>query len=187
MSVREYLNNNSAVATILAVVVLVVALGIIVWSNKGPGGGDFQVYFYDLNTQTISAQSPRLPSPYDVGGGTTEYFDGTHGSGVRATIYVCGEADDISPGMSREEIEAAGGKIVSLHRYAPQMLAAQQKLYAGEEVDPGTMYNEMTGSGMLISNVEGRVWVSEESEQGFAMMSDVHNLCGGSPPTLALP
>ena len=181
MSLRETINNNSAVATIVAVVVLVIALGILVWtSGSGGGGGDYQVYFYDLNTKTISKQPANTPSPHDIGGGTFSYFDGELGSGVRATIFACEEDLDLDSGMTLEEVEAAGAKIISLQRFTPQALETQQRIFAGEEVtfedaDPAAL-----DSGTLVSDLEGKTWYVETSQQATElMMNGITNLCAG--------
>lgn len=180
MGVREYLNNNSAVATIIAVVVLMIALGIMVWSNRGGGGaGSGQMFYYDLNTQTISRQPRTSPSPLDTGNGTFKYFDGNLGSSVRATIFACDEDFEVTDGMTLSELEAAGGKVTALYRFTPQAQARQIKIDNGETLTDEEMNYEMMDSGLLVADLDGQNWYPETSDQAAQLTMSSSNLCGG--------
>lgn len=105
MSLREYLDQHSSTVTILAVVLLVIALGIVVMTSRGLGGGGGEVvefYYYDLDTGELFA--------------STAADTGTEG--VRAYVMSCGECGDYS-GMTAQEVEAAGAKIAYLLRTDP--------------------------------------------------------------------
>lgn len=186
MNVREFLNNNSAVATIVAVVLLVIALGIIVWQNKGPSAGQYESFYYDLNTQEIFVDDATLSAPFDRGTGTYEYFDGAKGSAVRAIIFTCNDPADIKAGMTLAEIEAAGGFIAYLERLSPQMIEMQAKLDAGQELAEQDYMLDMGGG--LISTIDGQVWLSQESEQGMQLVSASFSRCGaGQNPKICRP
>lgn len=185
MSVREFLNNNSAVATIVAVVLLVLALGIIVWQNKPASARDYRSFYYDLNTKEIFVDDGTKTTPFDRGSGTFEFHDGPQGSAVRAYIFTCGDPDDIKEGMSLAEIEAAGGYIAYLERMTPEMRQMQEKIAAGEELT--NMDYGMTEGFSLIAPIDGSIWYSEQSEQAMNMMTDAMQRCGGDRAQIVLP
>lgn len=186
MNIREFLNNNSAVATIMAVVLLVIALGFIVWQNKGPSAGQYDSFYYDLNTQEIFADDATLTVPFERGTGTFEYFDGAKGSAVRAMIFTCQDPADIKSGMTLAEIEAAGGFVAYLERLSPQMIEVQAKIDAGQELTGE--YLDVGIGGGLISTIEGQVWFDQESEQGMQLMGAAFSRCGaGQNPKICRP
>jgi len=185
MSVREYLNNNSAVATIAAVVILVIALGILVWSNKGPSSGSTQVYFYDLNEQKLLVAPASTQSPFETESGDFAYPPGLGPgpAGVMAFVYACESCDGIEAGMSAVEVEAAGGEIAYVSRYSLEAIEARKKMESGEQVDPMQMMalaGPLDQGGMLYALPDGQFWVTEMSNEGRAFMSSVSTLCSGS-------
>lgn len=83
MSVRDWLNNNSTVVTAAAICVLVVALGVMLLTQRGPGPGALRdAYFWDLETQEPFVASITEVPPIEAPSG---------GRGVRAYLYTCGE------------------------------------------------------------------------------------------------
>lgn len=186
MNVREFINNNSAVATIMAVVLFAVALAIIVWQNKGPSAGQYESFYYDLNTQEIFVDDATLSTPFDRGGGTFEYFDGVKGSAVRAMIFTCNDPADIKKGMTLAEIEAAGGFIAYLERLSPETIAMQSKLDAGQDLTEQDRVIGMAGG--LISTIDGQVWFNQESEQGMQLVNASFSRCSaGQTPKICRP
>lgn len=185
MSVREFLNNNSAVATIVAVVLLVLALGIIVWQNKGPTTRDYRSFYYDLNTKEIFVDDGTKTTPFDNGNGTFEFHDGPQGSAVRAYVFTCGDPEAINEGMTLAEIEAAGGYIAYLERMTPEMREMQEKLASGQEITD--MDYGMTEGFSLIAPIDGAIWFSEQSEQAMNMMTDAMSRCGADRAQIVLP
>ena len=82
---REWLNNNSAAVTIVAVVALIVALGLFVWHMQRGAvqPGQIAVYYYDLGSgKLIKAKQNDIP-PIKTGSGEN--------MGVKAYVYSCGE------------------------------------------------------------------------------------------------
>lgn len=185
MNIREYLNNNSAVATIVAVMLLVVALGFIVWQNKGRSTGDYQSFYYDLNTKEVFTDVGTKSTPFDTGNGTFEFHDGPQGSAVRVYIFTCGDPEDIEAGMTLAEIEAAGGFIGYLERMTPEMRALQQKLDSGQELTDADY--GMTDSFSLVSSVDGAVWYPEQAEQAMQLMTQAMQKCSGDQARIVLP
>lgn len=82
MRLREWVNQNSAVSTIAAAVLLVVALATLVALWDGPGGEAARaVYYWDLEgDRHFVTQSGNMP-PIEAPSG---------GDGVRAHLYSCG-------------------------------------------------------------------------------------------------
>jgi hypothetical protein len=88
-SPREWITNNPAVATVVAVLVLVGALLLLVWQSEKPNpgnelsGGARQVWFYDLGTgQKFPGATTNLP-PFKTDSGPE--------NGVRAWVFACGD------------------------------------------------------------------------------------------------
>ena len=188
MGVREFLNNNSAVATILAVVLLVMALGVIIWQNQGPQPRQFEVFYYDLNTQEVFVDDVSRVVPFDRGNGTYEFVDGSRGSAVRAMIYTCGDPEASKEGMTLAEIEAAGGFIAYLERFAPQMLERQARIDAGESLlDENDEDYESGFDSVWVSTPEGQTWVNQNSEAGTQVIQSGLQRCGNATPKLCRP
>ncbi|MEM9916355.1 MAG: hypothetical protein AAF911_15475 [Planctomycetota bacterium] len=185
MSVREFLNNNSAVATIVAVVLLVMALGVIIWQNQGPQPRQLDVFYYDLNTQEVFVDDLSRVVPFDRGNGAYEFADGPRGSAVRAMIYTCGDPEEIKEGMTLAEIEAAGGFIAYLERFTPQMLERQARIDAGESISYEDY--EVDYDSVWVSTPEGQTWVNQNSEAGTQVIQSGLQRCGNVIPKLCRP
>ena len=89
--IRDWMNKNSAMITIFAVLLLIAALAAIVMQARGPGvGGPVDVYYYDLQSGELftsqNTKNPPIPSP--TGNGLMP--DGT-GAGVQAVVFACGD------------------------------------------------------------------------------------------------
>lgn len=82
MRVREWMNNNSVVVTILAAVILVAALGLVVMQFQGPTYVPPNVYYWNLDTNEVFVQRADAVPPIQAPNG---------GEGVRAYLFSCGE------------------------------------------------------------------------------------------------
>ncbi|MEM7577700.1 MAG: hypothetical protein AAF328_09510 [Planctomycetota bacterium] len=120
LDLRTWLNDNTAVTTIAAVVLLMIALGIMLMTVTGGGGVEFkaptQKYFYDLNAgELFVVPIDELPpvergAPYALSGGVTIP------AGVEAVVfgpegaspdqYIVGWVETLRP-EKRDEILAA--------------------------------------------------------------------------------
>ncbi|MEM8739453.1 MAG: hypothetical protein AAGG38_13400 [Planctomycetota bacterium] len=169
------MNKNSAVATIVAVLVIVLALGLIVLRNQRPGLGDFEVFYYDLNTQKVFTAKAEAIPPIDSGGGTYSYPDGEYGSGVRADIYSCGDLVKVKSGMTRAEVEAAGAFIALLTRYSSEQKELIERMRTtGDTQIPGASQVENP----LISTADGTEWVPALSDAGRELTEKSTEMCG---------
>ena len=188
MSIREYLNNNSAVATILAVVLLIVALGVIYWTSSGSSRGPIAVYYYDMNTKKLVEATGQTP-PFDTGSGQYTYTGNDVGpAGVMVQVYSCTDScDDIEPGMTAEQVEAAGGHIAYFSRHTTEGKQLIEQGNAGGEIDPA-MYDNPEVTSQLYAAPGSEQWESEMSEAGQQILSRYGSECpAGERATPCLP
>ncbi|MEM9419017.1 MAG: hypothetical protein AAGA25_08225 [Planctomycetota bacterium] len=184
--VRGFLNKHSAIATIVAVVVLVMALAVIVLQNKKTAIFDYDVYYYDLNTQKIFVDHVSRETPFDNGAGMYQYFDGSRGSAVRAIVLTCGDPLAIKNEMTPTQIEAAGGYIGFLERMSPAMIAVQAKIAAGVELTDVDMEYELGAS--MVATPDELEWHDQESEEGMNILDRALAACpSGEIPKRCLP
>ncbi|MEX0655472.1 MAG: hypothetical protein WD534_09635 [Phycisphaeraceae bacterium] len=181
MNVREWLNNNSAVVTIVAVLVLCFALAFIIWNNSGSGRpGPIDVYFVDLNTNEVfvgkSDQIPPIAAPSDSGDDT---------NGVRAHIYACGDCPSDLAGRSADELIDGDVFIAYLERYTDE---AREIITGDVTPENESDYYSATEMGQLVRAVDGSNWVSINDQGGYELMSRTGNRCGeDSMPTPCRP
>lgn len=177
MKARDWMNNNSALVTIAAVVLLVISLGVIIMQTRGPGSvRAIDLYFYDLNTgKLFVAKSDHIPPIKAPSGPFGE--QGLPG-GVRAHVFSCGECGDFT-GMTAEQVVQAGGYIAYLEMYTPQGKAA----LTADPSDPNAapmMIDPMEQT--LVKPVDGDQWMSMYSERGYRMTDAAMQQCpDGSP------
>lgn len=182
MGLRDYMNNNSSVVTIVAVVVLVIALGIIVMTSKGPGRSGYivDIYFFDLNTgKVFIGKSDQRPPIATDSGPTT---DGKK-AGVLAYISACGECKNYN-GMTVDELKAAGAFVSRLEKFTDQALAAMEAAESGQNGAP-IDYDMMNA--IVIKRPQDANWVPLESAAGMRILSEQETLCPGGAVMTCLP
>ena len=192
MSVREYLNNNPAVATVGVVVLLVVALGALVMQFIGGPGNTvpiLDVPYFDLGTgKVILAPANNMP-PFDTGSG--KQSDGSY-NGVLMSIWTCDTCIPLKSmaGMTPQEIEAVEGKsmfIAYLEKYNKKSLDIAEKskgaLIEGTDklAPPPTNLIEQ---GRMIKTLKGKRWVFANDTKGEMLVKKMlaPNCTGGSYP-----
>ena len=177
--IRTWMNNNSAIVTILAVVVLIMSLGIIVISQQRPSFEPVPVYFYDLNTGQLfpgmSSDVPPIPAP--SGGLVLNNQVTERPAGVKAYVYSCTDCEDESSQF-----------IGWLEMYTPDVKAQLENPQDfAPPADPESMEAEMAAMeafdrGHLIGepadNVSNIKWVPATSEEGFLLTQRVQESCG---------
>lgn len=173
MNLRETLNNNAAAVTLVAVVVLIVALGIMLWSNQGSKQRAWKAYYFDLNTQTIFADEPGKAVPFDRGTGVFSYFDGDHGPAVRATVYTCGDPGDVRSGMTLAQLDAVGAFVAAVYRLSPEVIAARSQADSKDLV-PGDLLFKTN----LVADVGGKNWYPEDSAEARSLLDAAMARCG---------
>jgi hypothetical protein len=117
MKLREKLNDNPAITTAGAALVLTVCVGLLIWQFMG-GQGSSQSYYLDLNTNEIFVAKTALP-PVEAPSGKT---DEGELAGVAARIFACGQCSGSYAGMTPQQVADAGAELSSLQRRpdAPQ-------------------------------------------------------------------
>ncbi|MFG0249180.1 MAG: hypothetical protein ACF8OB_09865 [Phycisphaeraceae bacterium JB051] len=159
MNLREWMNQNSAVVTIIAVVLLLVSLGVIIMTlTPQRAARVVDVYFMDTSDGALfidkSDQLPPIVAPSGK-------------DGVRAFVFSCGDCGDESSRF-----------IGWLETYTPEAKKAIETPAEGPE---GGMDNyEVVENGHLVAapNSNGQ-WVMANSEPGFKIMDNVQTNCGG--------
>ena len=186
MGLRDTLNNNSSLVTIVSVVVLVVALGIIVWTSKGPSGGGrtVNVYFYDLNTNKLFTTTNDQLAPIDAPSGPTA---AGNKAGVMAYVYACGQCGEYD-GMTVEEVEATGAWISRLEMYTPETIKAIEDAMKTSS-NPDAAREEMGDTNSsLIKRPKDSGWTPMDSPKGMAIMREQGTrTCPEGRPKFCLP
>lgn len=188
MKMRDFLNNNSALVTILAVVILVISLGVIIMNTRGPGAiRAIDLYFYDVsNGQLFVASSDQIP-PIDTAGGAN--------MGVRAHVFACGECPSDLAGLNAEQVKQKGAYIAYLEMYTPQgkqaLTAASQGAAAGgpeggqQGPPPEAMIDPMQQTLVKRAEDPNDKWLSMYSPQGYQLTDQSVSQCPDGSPARA--
>ncbi|MEX0744702.1 MAG: hypothetical protein WD118_03795 [Phycisphaeraceae bacterium] len=181
MSIRDTLNNNSAVVTIAAVVILCVALAVIIWNSTG--GPSFQprdIYFVDLNTDEIfvakSDQYPPIAAPSDTDGQT---------SGVGVRIYACGECPTDLEGRSVRDLGGEDVWVAYLERWSDEARAMMRNELTPEDTD---RFYELPDAGHEVRALDDDRWNLMYSNIGQQLVEGQDTRCGDETyPALCRP
>lgn len=180
MSLRNFLNNNSSLATILAVVLLLISLGVIILQTRNANSHEaVGVYFYDMSSgQLFAAGSDQVP-PISTPSGAD--------SGVRAHVFSCGDCPNNLVGMNAEQVKETGAFIAYLEQLTPRgkeaYLASIQPVAPGAEEPPFVDTTEHT----LVRRVEDTKWERVNSREGSQIQSSVDACENGIPARACLP
>ena len=175
MNVREWLNNNSAVATLVAVVVLVISLAILVYTG---GGGsrvtEIDLYYYDLNTGELFTASSRLIPPIEAPSGPTPEGEP---AGVRAYLYSCSDCDDEST-----------HRIAWLERYTPEAKQRIENYRNNPEQFAEEAYYEMEmQQDHQVRRPEDNQWQNINTQAGQQIMEIAMQCPEGQRPQICYP
>lgn len=193
MKIRDWANQNSAVVTIGAVVLLLVALGAIVFQMRPRTYARVvSVYYYDLNTgKTFVGPSDKMP-PIPAPSGPLEGMGGD--AGVRAYVFACGDCSDESKRfVGWLEIYTPDAKEAMQNAMRPPAGGATP---AGGAVPPGPMGSPdmfmLMEEGHLIRAEKAEdgsepKWEKYNSEAGFKIIQSIQTRCEGAPPKPCFP
>jgi len=137
-NLREFLNNNSMIATLVAVLILVISLIIVFRQVSGPrrSPGDYKAYYYVLETgERITAPLAQIPPIMTEDGNEA----------VRAMVFDCGKCENESDFF-----------IGYLLRYTPEGKQKQQELLERYQ-DPGLSEEEREGL-VVMEEVDTSQW-----------------------------
>ncbi len=166
MSIREWVNERSAMATIVAILILIGALAyLFVGSFGGRGRGKIpdQQYFWDTKDQKLVARPRGEVPPVKLDSG---------GEAVKAMVYSCGSCDPESL------------TIAWLEKYPPKArteLIDYNKQSAGgpaamSSMDPTIMRLEAT---KRVKTMDSDKWVPTGSPEGRKITGSLGNACSG--------
>ena len=179
MQIRQWVNNNSAVATILAVVLLLVALLVIlktVGPTSGPGMAQYQ-YYYEIDSgERIKDDFTKVPPFATASGGTAVY----------ALFYSCDDCDDNWQVAFLRKYSDRAKKIKE--DYERKM---REAIESGEPM-PAVMMPGVGGGGpwerdQLVSRADPIKWVPIDSGEGRMIFSEWRDACGGEKPEICRP
>lgn len=168
MKARNWLNNNSAMVTILAVVILILSLGFIIISNSRPSYTPrvIDVYYYDLGAKQLFVDKSDKYPPIATPTGEMK--------GARAYVFSCGDCKDESKRF-----------VGYLEMYTP---AAKDALENPKPINPDDMPGvDVFEEGRMIRGVNDADWVKANSMEAFNIQDAVQTRCGEVPPKSCLP
>jgi hypothetical protein len=190
MKLRDWINNNTPLVTVIALVIVVGAIGYIFYSQRTPTFRQPNQYFYDLGSAApdhidrlfpAKAQIPPIDAP------SGKVMDDGSPAGVGASVFACGGCDDKSQRF-----------IAYLETYTPE--AKQAMLNPGPidpsaapppgggGVGPGAMGPMAAANGHLVRRVEDTRWYSFMSREGAQIVMEATRRCPeGTPPMPCLP
>ncbi|MFW5682584.1 MAG: hypothetical protein ACOC1G_06215 [Phycisphaeraceae bacterium] len=161
MKVREFLNQNSSIGILAAVVLLVISLFIIYREISGTGGPQppSDKYFLDLNTGEIFVGDMQAIPPIETPSGPYE----GEPAGVVAHIYTCGDCEKNYAGMQADEVQRSGAKIAYLTKHTPEGKRTIERMQSGE-VSPEEMGEEDMYFSEMVGEPDGDRWYSMDED-----------------------
>lgn len=183
MKLRDWMNNNSAVVTILAVVVLVISLGVIIMNSSGRSGARIvDMYYYDMNSGKLFVGKSDQLAPIDAPSGPYRDQPG----GVRAYVFACGECPDNIDGATLADLQSNGAFVGWMEMYTPEAKAALTQQQEGPPADMA--FYEAFERGQLVKRPEDEQWVQAQSEPGFRITEQITTKCpSGEMPQPCFP
>lgn len=154
---RNWMNDNSSIATVGSVIILICALGFIVSRfRRGGGGGEpGDAYYYDTVTKEVFTDKTTKIAPFNRENGN---------EAVRVHYFTCGECTE----QTKEE---GGERFVGYYeKYTPEVRA---KLSESSE---SFMIYEMAFQGRLYS-ADGKTWVAADKPKGIQITSKLQTKC----------
>ncbi len=163
-SLRQWLNQNSMIVTIITVVVLVMSIAAIFMTTRPPALIAMPVYMYDVEAnQLFSGSSDDIP-PIAAPSGKI---------GVRAYVFSCTDC-------SVESERFLG----YLEMYTPEAKTRLQRAATGvADLDLDDDYTWLE-QGHLVRDPAQDVWVPESSDSGIEIVTQAYEKCGGESPAL---
>jgi hypothetical protein len=190
MKYREWMNQNSALITIGAVLILIGALYAIIRQQWG-GGGTYKpidVYYYDMSITSGTEMDRLFPGksndfPPIEAPSKAKAPDGSP-TGVRAWVFSCGDCSDKSKwfiGFLETYTKEAKDAMVEITKPpaaggapAPPPMPTGAEMMAREQ-------------GHLISIPGEDKWVPYSGPQGLELIQRAQGKCGAEPGTRAVP
>lgn len=179
MAVSAWINRNPSLASVMAVGLLVLALGLIVWQVLGEDADTtVEAYYLDLEAGELFLSSANELPPIETPTGG--------GRGVRAHVYACGECPAGLEGATAEEIEARGAFVAWLERYTDEAKQTIERLGGRDSESPlppeqEQQLYEAQDRGLVVGEATGDRWVQLESDAGRRLMDGPQQRCDDQP------
>lgn len=166
MSIREKINNSKTTSiSIVAICLLLAVLFRFTFSQKQIQASEF-VYFFDLNTGDLVAESAETNSPIKVNG---------KDSRVLAHVISCTKCKD-EDSLKTAYVTKLSDKALAIAEKGP--------------ANPGEAEFVGSGKGALVSTPEKAQqdeWSPQHSPSGFTVFMKVNKLCDDVEPTTCFP
>lgn len=161
MNLREWMNQNSAVVTIIAVVLLLVSLGVIIMTLTPKNNlRVVDVYFMDTADGSLFVDKSDKLAPVVAPSGK---------DGVRAFVFSCGDCGD-------EKSHFVGW----LETYTPEAKKAIEAPVEDPEAGMGNY--EVIEKGHMVADPVNKKWYMSNSEEGYKIMDMMEARCGKDVP-----
>ena len=175
MGLREFLNRNSVLATVLAALVLALSLGFLFYHQRGSKTAPLaDVYFYDLASTSANRADGLFtakedsPLPLDLPLGAPD----AQPTGVRAWVFSCGDCADRSS-LFIGYLETWTKEYREARLQIPELLKKRQPIPVAVR----------THQGRLVSSADEIKWYGFNTGEGQRIMGEVIKHCGETPPT----
>ncbi len=174
MGIRETLNTHPGLVAGTAIVLALLAVGVLVWSaaDRGPtfAGG---MYYYDMEADALFVAEPGQFPPIPAPSGER--------AGVRAHVFGCGPGD--CPGARRlagkswQQIESETDAFVGyFQRYSDE--AQRFITRAMDEDDPPVdQMQQAEARGLLVRAPGDTEWVAQHSVRGGQIVDQAAQRC----------
>ena len=167
MNTRTWVNDNSAIVMILAVLLLLVALFFIFSMGDTPvNAQNRKQWLYNIDTKTLYKDSMTLVPPVKTEDGTA----------VMALVYACGDCDDDPQQIAYLRKLTDEGK--RLQEEENKRMEELAKLPADAKMpvrSPGSMGYLRA---WMVSREDPIKWYSTESREGAEIISGTGTACG---------
>lgn len=187
------MNEHSGLTSLLAIAILVVALGFLTMRLTGGGrrgGTQRSFYYYDLGSGKVFIESAQKFPPIEAPSGPLQIGDKQMDAGVRAFVFTCGECPDTLDGMTVDQIEQTGAKFGYVERYTDDMKKQMENPDGNMPPMPGMM---MDNYGRLVATLPKKSgsypkFYENMSAQGADITMKAMTKCpGGSYPKPCMP
>ena len=173
---HQWLNRNSAVITMGAVVGLMVVLAYIIFRTDKPHTEVLRQWYYDVTTNTFFAvQGP----PID--GFSGKQTENGESSGVRAHIYACGDCIPDLEGQTPEQIASLGMTVPYLEKMDPKVKRQMEQLSKDPSPTMSLPYRidllDPMRHNYLVRTLDDPTWHRSESIKGREIIRSSRTTC----------
>jgi len=185
INVRDWINKNSALVTLVAVVALLMSVFVLL-RNRGSGGGQIKIWYIDLNTNQFFPGTIGDVAPIDPPSG--ELRDGEL-AGVVVHVFTCAETPEPEDrqylencrhdlkGKTPEDLEELG---LFVGYYEKFTLDAKKRLE-----DVAKKHGTVAASPLFAQALPGRLlrlpddenWYDSKSQFGIGIQARINRLC----------